>query len=280
MLVCRDFSSSMELRHLSMMVLGLFSFFLVFSPKQVLGNDAPINLQSGGAQPLSGPLSVSMKSEVVTIKLGKDSYIVDAMFDFLNTGKTVKLNVGFPKNGEGWLDTRFSHTSDFIKFETWVDGSPASFAEEPNSASVEGHYTLPELIKHIKRVDDPKALQLRAQDYRWMVKKVIFPSNTITTTRVRYEAPYQDFGECKAGMTYIYGTGSYWRGNIGESRFIVDATALPQDDRPKTMHFDKEIDKSKLMCSEPHDGILECMIKEYKPSQKGTVIVTYGCVDE
>jgi hypothetical protein len=92
------------MRHtISITFLVLLFSFPVFLTSSLRANDAPINLQSGGAQALSGPLTVCMESEVVKIKLNKESYVVDASFAFRNTGPTVKLNVGFPKNGEGCL---------------------------------------------------------------------------------------------------------------------------------------------------------------------------------
>ncbi len=245
-------------------------------------NDAPMNLQSGGAQALTGPLTVSMGSEVVKIILGKTSYVVDATFNFSNSGETVTLNVGFPKNGAGWLDDRFSSTSEFIQFETWVDGKQVKVTEQPNTASIEGQYTLPELIKHVKRTKKTPELFMMAKDYRWMVKEnVLFPSKKITTTRVRYEAPYQSFGgQCKGGLTYIYGTGSDWNGNIGESKFIVDSTGIPKSDWPKDMRFVAEKDKSKITCENIRAGVLQCVMKDYKPgSPEAGVVVGVGCID-
>ncbi len=247
----------------------------------VRANDAPINLQGGSVHALTGPLTVSMESEIVKIILHKKSYTVDAFFNFINSGETVALNVGFPKNGAGWLDERFTHTSDFIKFETWVDGKQVKFVEQPNTASIEGEYTLPNLLKHIKQTDKPEKLNVMAKDYRWMVKeKVNFPRDKKTTTSVRYEAPYQDFGgECKGGLEYIYGTGSHWKGNIGESKFILDATEIPKEDRPKEMSFDKT-DKSRAKCVNIRDGIIQCILKNYKPATSDAVVVVgVGCVD-
>jgi len=266
------------------LIIGLLttiSFLAVF-PKVSFTNDAPINLQGGGAVALTGPLTVAMESEVVKINVGTSSYIVDASFNFFNSGESVKLSVGFPKNGAGWLDGRFSQTSEFIKFETWVDGKPVMFVEKPNSASIEGAYTLPGLLTHIKQTGLTKNLNVMAKDYRWMVKEdVQFLSKKITTTRVRYEAPYQSFGgECKGGLTYIYGTGSLWSGNIGESKFIVDSTGIPKKDRPKDMIFVAEKDKSKIKCGTIGDGILQCLIKDYKPATDDAgVVVGVGCVD-
>ena len=68
------------------LIIGLLttiSFLAVF-PKVSFTNDAPINLQGGGALALTGPLTVAMESEVVKINVGTSSYIVDASFNFFN----------------------------------------------------------------------------------------------------------------------------------------------------------------------------------------------------
>lgn len=168
-------------------LLFVVGFFIIpFCPNPSQANDAPVILDSGGAQVMSGPMTVKMQSEVVQITLGKDSYIVDATFNFINIGEKAVIDVGFPKNGQGWIDDRFSHTIDFIKFETWVNGEPVECIEQPSMARIEGGYTLPDLIKNIKQTENIKELNLTAIDNRWMVKKKVeFPSNRITTTRVR-----------------------------------------------------------------------------------------------
>ncbi|MEI7664092.1 MAG: hypothetical protein WCK34_17935 [Bacteroidota bacterium] len=261
--------------------LTTFSLLVIFAIVSS-ANDAPINLQSGGALALTGPLSVSMESEIVRIILGNKSYTVDATFNFYNSGDAVTLSVGFPKNGAGWLDGRFKQTSEFIKFETWVDNKPVKFIEQPNTASIEGVYTLPALIKHIRNSNNIEKLGVMAKDYRWMVKEsVSFPSKKTTITRVRYEAPYENFGgECKGGLTYIYGTGSYWDGNIGESKFIVETGGIPKKEWPKDMVFVAEKDKNKIKCNTISEGTLQCIIKDYKPATpEAGVVVGVGCID-
>ncbi len=262
---------------LSVLILSVLSLNISAS----FAGDAPVNLQGGGAQPLNGYMTVAMDSEIVKIILGKDSYTVDAVYNFSNTVKTVHLNIGFPKNGSGRLDNRFANTSDFIKFETWVDDKPVTFVEKPNTASIEGRYTLPELIRYIKQTD--KIEDLTGKDYRWMVKDdVPFPSNKITSIRLRYVAPYQSFGfECSGGLKYIYGTGLYWKGNIRESNFIVDATGLPKEDRPRDMRFVDQKVEVHPDCSSISDGVFQCVLRDYKPSRPDAGVVVFigsGCV--
>jgi hypothetical protein len=263
-----------------------FSLFLAcLHPAQA--NDAPVNLQGGGAQVLAGAVyAISMDSEVVKITLGKTSYTVDATFNFLNTGESMRVDVGFPKRGAGWLGDDFHQVSDFLKFETWVEGKPVQFVEAPGTVSIEGSYTLPGLIDYIKQTKKLENLKnLMVRDYRWMVKeKVLFPGSKTTSTRVRYEAPYQNFGaECKGGLTYIYGTGSHWKGKkgyIGESRFIVDGTGLPKKDRPTEMNFTDEKEKAQIKCDTISEGVVQCVIKNYKPATEDAgVVVGVGCID-
>ncbi len=218
-------------------------------------------------------MTVALDSGVVKIILGKNSYTVDATYNFSNTGKTVQLNIGFPKNG--------ANTADFMNFETWIDEKQVNFIEKPNIASIAGRYTLPELIRHIRQTDNPE--DLMEKDSRWMVMEgAPFPSNKITTIRARYAAPYQDFGaECKGGLKYLYGTGLYWKGNIRESTFIVDATGLPKEERPKDMRFVDPPDQMNPGCSAISDGVIQCVLKDYKPARPGSGVVVFvgdGCV--
>jgi len=254
---------------LSVLVLSLLSLNISVS----FAGNVPVSLQGGGAYPLDGYMTVAMDSEIVKIILGKDSYTVDAVYNFSNIGKTLHLNVGFPKKG--------AHTADFIKFETWIDEKPVNFIEQPDIAGIAGRYTLPDLIRHIKQTGNLE--DLMTKDNRWMViEGAPFPSNKITAIRAHYSAPYQDFGtECKGGLKYIYGTGLYWRGNIRESKFIVDATGLPKDDRPKDMRFvDQKVDMN-AECSAVSDGVIQCVLKDYKPSGPDAGVVVFvgdGCV--
>jgi len=215
---------------------------LLFIPSPGISNDAPLWLMSGGAAPKSGNTTIRMDSEEVTIQLNKDSYTVDAIFHFFNTGETTTEWVGFPKRGAGYSDM-FSGTKDFIRFKTWVKGLEVQFWEE--RALLDG------LRLFLRRMT-----QDHIRDYRWMVKQVVFPGLSETTTRVRYEAPY-DRRDAWAAY-YIYGTGSYWKDNIGKATFTVDggdvlkAEHIAVRDRPALEATRKLISES-LVQYELHD---------------------------
>ncbi|MEW6140252.1 MAG: hypothetical protein AB1733_18690 [Thermodesulfobacteriota bacterium] len=174
-------------------------------------DDAPVWLMGGGATPKSSHTTVRMDSEEVTIRLHKDSYTVDAVFRFFNTGDTTTEWVGFPKRGLGSSAT-FTGTRGFIQFETWVGDQRVPFREERELWS-----RVPMFLRSI--------FSYIIEDNRWLVKEVTFPGHKETTTRVKYEAHY--YGPAEGNTAYyIYGTGSHWKGPIGKARFILDASEI------------------------------------------------------
>lgn len=174
-------------------------------------DDAPLWLMGGGATPKSKHTTVRMDSEEVTIRLHKDSYTVDAVFHFFNTGDTTTEWVGFPKRGRGYSDM-FTGTQDFIRFETWVGDQQVPFREERELWS-----RVPIFLRSI--------FSYIVEDNRWLVKEVTFPGHSKITTRVKYEAHYVRSGEGK-DVYYIYGTGTYWKDAIGKATFTVDASEI------------------------------------------------------
>ena len=200
---------------------------VILNPQKNFANDAPIHLIGGGATPrFRSSQTIRMEAEEVIIRLGQKTYRVDATFHFFNTGKTEERLVGFPKRGMGYWG-EFKGTKPFIRFETWVNDVKTDFVEEPGSASISGHKYLPDLIATIK---DNKDDSFFLKDDRWLVKHVKFDGQKRTTTRVLYEAEYQELygGGCLAAY-YIYGTGAYWKEAIGNAKFIVDDSDKPQD---------------------------------------------------
>jgi hypothetical protein len=260
----------------SLLIMLLLLASALLSPC-VWANDAPMKLMSGSATPYLGPSSkIRMDSETVSISLGDKSYIVDATFNFFNSGDTVEVSVGFPKRGEGYLDERFQHADEFIKFEAWVNGTKVDVSEIPGKSSIEGEYsTVPKMLENIRAKISNTSLF--ARDYRWMVKKVAFPAKKKITTRVRYEAAYQDFGNCY-GARYIYGTGTYWNGNIGNSKFIINCNVSQGND----MCWDQIQDESrgkkyKVNRKRINKNIIQYEITNYKPDKEDQIFMTVGC---
>lgn len=79
-------------------------------------------------------------------------------------------------------------------------------------------------------------------------------------------------------MSYIYGTGQYWGGNIGKSTFIIDSTGIPKSDRPKHIFISDKQDRKKVKTTYPKTGIIKCVIRNYKPhTSNAWIAVDFGC---
>lgn len=197
--------------------------FLCF-PNRGMTNQTPLFVEGGAVSPKSEHETVRMDSEQVIIRLGRFTYTVDATFHLFNTGETVTKWVGFPKRRVKLIDGRLS--PDFLRFDTWVDGRHAEVTElrDPHAADV-GFW---------ERLMGPLRDRLRLSIYRyarrgyirneWMAQRVAFPRHARTTIHTIYEAEYPYRGHRRA--VYIFGTGRYWKGGIGEATFVIDCTGV------------------------------------------------------
>lgn len=162
-------------------------------------------LEGGAAAPKSSHRSIRLEHQEVTIRLGKKTYLVEAQFQLFNTSRSTTEWVGFPERlTYRALSTESSH---FIRFDAWVDGRKTQVTEERDLS------------------DTKSGRSSLSRENRWMVLRVTFPARKRTTIRCLYEAPYEHGGHRKA-MTYIYGTGSYWKDTVGSAIFIVDAAEI------------------------------------------------------
>lgn len=180
-------------------VIGTLGF-----PRSGRADIGPVILAGGSASPMSAHGAIRMDSMEVTIRLKMNSFIVDAVFSLFNTGKAMTQWVGFPKYGAAALS---GEAIDFMSFSAWVDGKPEPFVEE----------------RDLFRNQSPffsRTTGTGTEESRWMLKQLVFPGHARKTIRVRYEAEYA--GDRFA--FYLYGTGRYWKGNIGKATFIIDST--------------------------------------------------------
>lgn len=240
-----------------LLFLVVLSILSLLSPARA--NDAPVQLRSGGAAPEGMNLAIRMDSEEVTICLLDRTYTVDAVFHFFNTADTTTEWVGFPKRLSGYLSD-FHNIPEFIKFETWVEGQKVAVSEEPDISSIMApHKTLGALLKALKK---PQSSSLLVKDFRWLVKRVRFPGHTTVTTRIRYEAPYSATAEVRRAF-YVYGTGSYWKGNIGRATFTIDSTAIggSQPIRADFSHGDI----NRISEPEVSGKVMKFELKDFKP---------------
>jgi hypothetical protein len=149
---------------------------------------------------------IQMTKEVVTVYLKKNYYILDATFEFFNHGEEKEILVGFPDFIGGWFEDPNKYK--ILDFQTWFNGKSVSFEKTKYPQTS----TQDEQNKY-------EGIKITG----WFTRKLLFPKNTVSKTRVRYKASYSRYGFRTKALVYLYGTGSTWKGNIKVARFIVKA---------------------------------------------------------
>ncbi|MFA5137902.1 MAG: YARHG domain-containing protein [Elusimicrobiota bacterium] len=157
-------------------------------------DDAAVRVAGGTASILEEHSSIRMIGEDVRIDLRDKDYLVEAKFTFYNDAASTHVTMGFPQTSLGDV----LHVEDFIDFETSVNGMKVNATDYPNEL-------------------EPEARMER----KWKVKEVFFPSKQITTTAVRYTAPYGHYSTGPLFVRYELGTGSSWNSSIGRSTFSL-----------------------------------------------------------
>lgn len=246
-----------------------------------LANDAPLNLVSGSASPIdSRDTKVKMLSETVRIDLNDEKYVVDAEFTFSNVGsKPETITVGFPKRSYGYLDDRYRFTDEFISFEAWLNGTRVEVQEKVDHSTLESSASIPATLDAIRKggPDMTSSTGLFGRESKWMVRKTVFPPKANTVTRVRYEAKYQDFGNCY-GARYIFGTGRYWHGSIGHSEFIISCNA--KDGCWDQVQDEGKGKKYRTIRKVSGGGkTIKYQIKDFEPDEDDQIFMTVGCPD-
>ncbi|MEW6533401.1 MAG: hypothetical protein AB1473_21395 [Thermodesulfobacteriota bacterium] len=225
------------------LVIAMMAAGLLFPPIPGVADFGPMDMLIGGgaAAPKSSHVSIRLESQEVTIHLRKDTYTVDAIFQFFNTEETTTEWIGFPKQ----TATRGVPRSraNFIRFNTWVNGREVGFSEEPDFKSHSG-----------------------VEQRKWLVHQITFPGHTRTIIRVSYKASYNFFGP-RPNAYYIYGTGSYWKDNIGKAVFIIDSSYVGGTKYTDT-HF-----PSKLGGRRISENLVMYEIGDFKPDPEAVLRV-------
>lgn len=183
-----------------------------------LANDGGIAM-GGSPALLTGHSSVSMKSELIKMKIGNGMVAVECNFVFENHGPACKVRMGFPDEGTGAYDPdeedpdamKRPPRTTFTSFKTFVNGIEVPF----------------KLI----RANEPGKF--------WRTKTVTFPARQTTLVRDVYT---QNISGSVAGgfdsntsvnapqvsshqhASYILRTGASWFGNIGKTEVVVQFT--------------------------------------------------------
>lgn len=232
------------IRSISRLLISTLAAGLLFSPTPGIADMGPLDLFLGGgaAAPKSSHQSIRLESQEVTIHLREVTYTVDVIFQFFNTGETTTEWTGFPKRSLIREVPRSRAT--FTRFNTWANGRKISFSEEPDFTD-----------------------SSRGEDRKWLVHQITFPGRARTTVRVCYEAPYF-FSGSGLSAYYIYGTGSYWKDNIGKAVFIIDSSYV--GGRMRTdIKFQPTVEGRQIS-----ENLVMYEIRDFKPDPEATLRVT------
>jgi hypothetical protein len=144
--------------------------------------------------------NISMLKEEIYIKLFKNYYEINVIFDFYNDGADETVLLGFP------IKTVLQDFSDdkewakLIDFKSYINGNLLSeYIVKEESSQNRSYITTT----------------------KWYLREVVFLGNSHTYSQVTYKAPYSNSGFFyRAG--YIYGTGKNWKGKIGKMTVYIN----------------------------------------------------------
>ncbi len=127
---------------------------------------------------------IELINETITVKLEKDYYYIDVLFNFYNHGNDVNTVIGFPKFY--WTGFPYEKAdTEFIDFETFVNGKKVDSK-------------IQKILKYDKLSE-------------FLTKEVYIPSKSKTTTEIRYKSKYATYGGMgHKSVPYLYGTGKTW----------------------------------------------------------------------
>ncbi len=197
------------MNHVYRLLVCVIATGLVSVSNAGLAGDGPISLMGGTPSPMAPLPNIRMESQEVTVRPGKTSYTVDAVYSFRNDSESITEWVGFPKRGMG-PKVSFKGVSDFIRFEARVNDRKVELSEE----SEETPNTCP--------VGETAPL-VAIKDFRLLLAQVTFAGHAVTTVSVGYEAPYT---RPDGYAYYAYGRGSDWKDPVGKAAFVIDASEL------------------------------------------------------
>ncbi|MDO8735378.1 MAG: YARHG domain-containing protein [Elusimicrobiota bacterium] len=180
-------------------ILLLLFIFTVYSTV-CFADDGYVSVGVGGTvKPGSDQVDIVLKQQEVLITLSTidDGYYdVDAKFIFFNQGKSTTVVMGFPEEAQ---------KGGITNFKTWVNDIEVKSSTTP----------------WVKIYTDETSDRLPLNQ-RWWTKEVYFKSFSTTTTKVHYKANYcGDSSISGYSLFYKFGTGRYWKGNIGIAIFTL-----------------------------------------------------------
>jgi hypothetical protein len=183
----------------------LIAGFLLLAPGSAArADDASLGRSGETVFPIGEP-SVRMADETVLLTIGREKTAVDLTFTFANDGPARDVLMGFP------LEQRNEGPADLVlhDFKTWVDGTPATVAQQAGAPAGSGALT---------------------QYPGWMTWSVPFAAGQTRTVTNSYWGKNMFWSNGDATAGYILKTGATWQGPIGHALVkanLVDL--LPSD---------------------------------------------------
>jgi uncharacterized protein len=240
----------------------VFVSALMLAPQPGRADITPIDYtpppSGGGVSPRNPHPSIRLDDQEVIIRLKRGEYTVDAVFHLFNTGEKSTEWIGFPKNPAGRLPGPLGRVDDFIRFDVWVNGNKVPFADERD------------LIKSAQNV--LQGLRGRRVQYTgWLMGQASFPGHVTTTIRVSYASRYGNCGMNCAKAVYIYGTGGYWKDNIGKATFIVDGMQRGGAQWAGASFGATETDKYLIHRRLLSESLAQYEIRDFEPSPDGAL---------
>jgi len=235
--------------------LGSVLIGLILLPLSSGGDLRPIAVYKGGGviAPETPHQSIRLDSQEVIIRLKSESYVVAIVFNLFNDGPAATEWTGFPK----WVEASSNVFPIFKRFEGSVNGTKLKFSDA-SDRSWGGRLTqaIPpqEKMPNFEKASVPKC--------QWLVTPVVFPGHAMTTIRVTYEALY--YGSGISIASYLFGTGRFWKGNIGKAVFIVDATDVGGTGEVST-YIQNESGHVKSTRRQISENVVKYELKDFKP---------------
>lgn len=225
---------------------------VISCPHSIPADIGPLVMFKGGGvvAPASPHNSIRLDSQEVIIRLKFWTYEVNVEFNLFNEGETSEEWVGFPK----WTASRLDSFPTFIRFQGTMNGKKIAFKEEVDQSRRERYQWIMASHEWHRLTNMPMK-----HERQWLVSRLTFPGRARTKIQVSYEAPYYGKGILQA--SYLYGTGSLWKGNIGKALFVVDRSEVG-DSKQILTHFPKGFGSVPRHISK---NILCFEIKDFEP---------------
>jgi len=259
--------------------LALAALAVIAAAPGAFANDARVT--AGGTVQLieGGKTNVSMREEEIEITLRRDHFEVDVSLLFYNSGPRDETHtVGSPIEMRGLFDD-----SEVERVKSW---SALSYT---NGKTLYDQ----EIREEYVRTEGGSAI---LSYKRWIVREVVFKSESYTESRVVYSVPYSQYGGLKLA-TYIYGTGRSWNGPIGKMSVIVNhgddimagrlASRLysatgSYNPKPDTVAWEASGRYRyvfKNVAPQNKDAILEIPVQGFDAPEYGGRDINFGCTD-